>query len=82
MTIQEMQKSTRAFLLPVDVASVLECDPQCIRILARTDRAALGFPVVVTGNRTKIPRVPFLRFMGFEDEKEKAPACAGTQTKA
>ena len=66
MTIQEMQQSQQMFLRPVDVAGVLECDPQCIRIMARTDRAALGFPVVVMGNRTKIPRVPFLRFMGIE----------------
>ena len=34
MTIQEIQKSDRPFLLPADVAEVLQCDPQCIRILA------------------------------------------------
>ena len=66
MTIQEIQKSDRPFLLPVDVAEVLGCDPQCIRILARTDRNSLGFPVCVVGHRTKIPRIPFLRFMGME----------------
>lgn len=69
MTIQEMQLSKQAFLRPADVAGVLECDPQCIRIMARTDREALGFPVIVMGRRTKIPRVPFLRFMGVDDEK-------------
>ena len=66
MTIQEIQSSDRSFLLPADVAEVLECDPQCIRILARTDRDKLGFPVCVVGKRTKIPRIPFLRFMGVE----------------
>ena len=66
MTIQEIQKSERPFLRPVDVAEVLGCDPQCIRILARTDRDRLGFPVCVIGTRTKIPRIPFLRFMGIE----------------
>jgi len=66
MTIEEMQRCERTFLLPVEVAEVLECDPQCIRILARTDREKLGFPVCVVGKRTKIPRIPFLRFMGVE----------------
>lgn len=66
MTIQEMQQSDRTFLRPADVAEVLQCDPQCIRILARTDRDQLGFPVCVVGKRTKIPRIPFLRFMGME----------------
>lgn len=66
MTIQEIQRSDRPFLLPVDVAEVLQCDPQCIRILARTDRDQLGFPVCVVGKRTKIPRIPFLKFMGVE----------------
>ena len=66
MTIQEIQSCDRSFLLPADVAEVLECDPQCIRILARTDRDKLGFPVCVVGKRTKIPRIPFLRFMGVE----------------
>lgn len=66
MTIQEIQNCERSFLRPADVAEVLECDPQCIRILARTDRDKLGFPVCVVGKRTKIPRIPFLRFMGME----------------
>ena len=66
MTIDEIRASDKAYLLPVDVAGILECDPQCIRILARTDRDALGFPVCVVGRRTKIPRIPFLRFMGLE----------------
>lgn len=66
MTISEMQQCSRAFLLPADVAGVLNCDPQWIRIMARNDRDALGFPVCVMGRRTKIPRIPFLRFMGAE----------------
>lgn len=66
MTLEEIRQSDRPFLLPADVAEVLHCDPQCIRILARTDRDRLGFPVCVVGSRTKIPRVPFLRFLGLE----------------
>lgn len=64
MTIDEMMTLTRDFLTPCEVAPVLGCDPHTIRIQARGDPAALGFPVSVCGNRVKIPRVPFLRFMG------------------
>lgn len=32
----------------------------------RGQQGLLGFPVMVTGNRTKIPRIPFLKFCGVE----------------
>lgn len=32
----------------------------------RERQERLGFPVMVTGNRTKIPRIPFLKFCGVE----------------
>lgn len=32
----------------------------------RDQQGLLGFPVMVTGNRTKIPRIPFLKFCGVE----------------
>lgn len=64
MTIQEMQQCERAFLTAADVAPVLNCDPQVVRIMARTKPERLGFPVNVMGNRTRIPRVPFLQFIG------------------
>lgn len=65
MTIKEMLESTEAVLRPVDIAPVLRCDPQYIRITARERPEALGFPTVVIGTRTKIPRVPFLRYLGY-----------------
>lgn len=66
MTMAEIKGSDKALLLAKDVAPILGCDPHSIRIQAREYPEQLGFPVVVIGNRTLIPRKPFLRFMGEE----------------
>ena len=65
MTLEEIKNSDKTVLTANDVAQVLRCDPQCIRIMARENPSLLGFPVTVTGKRTKIPRLPFLRYMGM-----------------
>lgn len=65
MTIQEMLASEAEVLPPTDVAEVLKCDPQYVRLTARDRPEALGFPVIVVGKRVKIPRMPFLRRMGY-----------------
>jgi len=54
----------REFFTPQDVSFVLKTDPQTIRICARQRPELLGFPVILIGNRVKIPRIPFLRCMG------------------
>lgn len=62
MTLQEIRETDKAFLLPKDVAEVLGSNEQTIRVSARL--GVLGFPVTFVGNRTKIPRIPFLRYLG------------------
>lgn len=64
MTLEEIRNSTKDVLTPADIADVLNADPQDIRVQARTAPEKLGFPVIIIKSRTKIPRVPFLRFMG------------------
>ena len=64
MTLDEIRNSTKEVLTPAEVAPVLGCDPQDIRVQARTAPERLGFPVIIIKSRTKIPRVPFLRYMG------------------
>ena len=64
MTLDEIRGSTKVFLTAAEVSGVLNCDPQYIRIAARTRPELLGFPVVVVGTRTRIPRVQFLNFLG------------------
>lgn len=66
MTLDEIRNSTKDVLTPADIADVLNADPQDIRIQARTAPERLGFPVIIIKSRTKIPRVPFLRYMGIE----------------
>lgn len=66
MTIEEMKSSKKEVLAPADVAGVLQCDPQSIRVRARQRPELLGFPVIVMGNRVKIPRRAFLRYIGEE----------------
>lgn len=62
MTLSEIKSSNKVFLLAKDVAPVLGSDEQTIRVSAHM--GALGFPCFFTGNRLKIPRIPFLQFLG------------------
>lgn len=64
MTIEEIKASDKPTLTPAEIAEVLKCDPQDLRIQARTAPERLGFPVIVIKTRLKIPRIPFLRYMG------------------
>ena len=55
-------------LTPEEAASAIGSNPQSIRLMASTaeGRQGLGFPVIRIGQDTKIPRAPFLRFLGWE----------------
>lgn len=67
MTLNELRESDKALLTPKEVASALGLDEQGIRVMAHENPAALGFPVLITGRKgrsVRIPRVPFLRYMG------------------
>lgn len=63
MTLDDIRKIDREFLIPAQVAEVLGCDPQDIRVAARMAPERLGFPVCVVGSRTKIPRRAFIAWM-------------------
>lgn len=64
MTVEEIKRSGKAFLIPTDIAGVLGCNPNYIRAAAREKPESLGFPVTVLGTRTRIPRKPFLAYIG------------------
>ena len=69
-TLDEIAACDRNMLGVADVAEFIGCDPQSLRVQARTDAAALGFPVIRVGSRTLIPREGFVRFcraMHLED---------------
>ena len=66
MTLEALCACTAPTLTPAQVADVLGCDPHWIRVAAKDAPELLQFPVLRVGNRVKIPRIPFLRFMGKE----------------
>lgn len=70
ITLDEIRASEKVFLAPADISGVLGSDPQTIRVTARQRPDLIGFPYTFVGNRMKIPRIPFLRFLG-ENVKEE-----------
>lgn len=56
----------KEYLTPAQIAPVLGVDPHAIRIVARRKPELLKFEFEVVGNRTKIPRIPFLRYIGVK----------------
>lgn len=65
MTIEEIKKTDKMFLTPSDISGVLGSNPQTIRVTARQRPDLIGFEFTFAGNRMKIARIPFLRFMGI-----------------
>lgn len=64
MTIPEIKASPKVFLTADDVAELLESDAADIRNQAQADHTKLGFQTIIIGSRVKIPRIPFLSFIG------------------
>lgn len=67
MTIAEIETMPDEMLTPAQIAPIIGSNPDTIRWMARTAPENLGFPVVIIGNRVKIPRRPFLKFMGVKE---------------
>lgn len=51
-----------------EVARVLKCDAQCLRSQIRSDPDSVGFPTTRIKHRIRIPKNPFLAFMGMTEE--------------
>ena len=54
----------RAYLVATEVGPVLQLSDPAIRAQARAGR--LPFPAVVVGQRVRIPKIPFLRYLGYD----------------
>ena len=63
MTLENVKAMSTEVITPAVASELLGCDPQWLRIAARTRPDLLGFPVIVMGSRVKIPRRAFIRFM-------------------
>lgn len=66
MTITEMRKSTKLMLTPADIAPILGCDQNTIRQSAKQRPDGIRFPFTFIGNRMKIPREGFLKWIDGE----------------
>lgn len=64
LTLDDIEAMEKPFLSPDDICGVLGSNPHTIRITARQRPDLIGFEFTFTGNRMKIPRIPFLRFCG------------------
>ena len=66
MSLEDIKNSNKMFLSAADVAPIMGSDPHTVRCTARQRPELLGFPFTFSGNRMKIPRIPFLRFCGVD----------------
>lgn len=64
MTLEEIASCEKEVLTPAEVAPVLRTTDQTIRVVAKQRPDLLGFPTIIMGTRVRIPRIPFLKFMG------------------
>lgn len=63
-TLEELAALDTEILTCAHVAKILRTDPGTIHEQAVKDSSKLGFKVIVAGSRVKIPKQPFLKFMG------------------
>ena len=64
-TLDGLAAVDRDFLTCAQVAPVIGSNADSIRGQARECPERLGFPVICVGQQVRIPKVPFLRFMGW-----------------
>lgn len=67
LTLNDLEKLDREFLIPSEVAAVLGCDTYSINLQVKKDvetgSKSFPFPVMMIGNRVKIPRRAFIEVM-------------------
>lgn len=69
MTLDDIRNFDREFLTPAQVAPILGCDAQDVRVAAKERPDLLGFNVAVIGTRVKIPKRGFIAWMDGRREK-------------
>ena len=63
MTLEQIEALPTEVLTCQQIAPILGANPATIHGQATERPELLGFPVIVAGNRVKIPKRPFLAFM-------------------
>jgi len=65
MTLADVEKIPKDILTINDVAPYLSVDPNVIRWQAHNEPEKLGFPVIVSKSRVKIPRDAFVFYCRY-----------------
>lgn len=63
MTLDEIRTCGKEMLSPADISEVLGSDQETIRVTAKRYPERIGFPFTFIGNRMKVPKVGFIRWM-------------------
>lgn len=66
MTLEELKNLDVATINPIEAAEILHMNPSTLRATARENPQKLGFPVIVTNTRIRIPREAFIKFLAGE----------------
>ena len=59
--LDRIRRSDKPYLVPREIADVFGCNPYVINLKARN--GTLEFPFFTSGNRVKIPREAFLKWL-------------------
>lgn len=65
-SIDKIRSMSDAVITPEVASKALGCKPHFLRVAAQQRPEMLGFPVNVMGTRVRIPRIPFLKFLGVD----------------
>lgn len=68
MTLQELKHSEKTMLSAQETASLIGMHPQTLNLKAKNND--LPFPFIRSGNRTKIPRLGLLKWLGAEVDQQ------------
>ncbi len=67
MTLDDLEKLDREYLIPKDIAPILGCDTYNINLQVKRDKQtginSFPFPTMLIGTRVKIPRRAFIEAM-------------------
>ena len=62
--VAALLESKAVAISPTRAAKALKCTPYLLNILYKNGQ--LPFPAMMVGNRLKIIRIPFLKYLGYE----------------
>ena len=69
MTVEDLKKMKKPVISGTMAAKVMGMDSSRLIGYAREHPERIQFPFQISGNRLKIPRIPFLRWLGEIEER-------------